>query len=359
MIFKCEQKDFNEIHEIINDAASAYKGVIPADRWHEPYMTSDELKKQIDEGVQFWGYAEDGKITGVMGIQFKEDVTLIRHAYVRTTNRNKGIGSRLLEHLYTISTTPVLIGTWEDARWAIAFYEKHGFRLLPKEEKNQLLKKYWTIPARQIETSVVLASADWEKKVHIREAEQADIIASIELVSEPGYETTDDEMKTRLKKAITMDRVIIRKAVSNDLEQLYAFEQGIVQTERPFDPTLKKERIHYYDLKEMINDPDIAVVVAELNDKIIGSGYARIEKSKPYVKHQYHAYLGFMYVLPEHRGKGINRKIVDNLKNWASKQNVKELRLEVYNNNIPAIKAYEKIGFSKHMIEMRLNLEKE
>ena len=165
MISKCEQKDFNEIYEIINDAASAYKGVIPADSWHEPYMTEEELKRQIDEGVQFWSYREDGKIIGVMGIQFKEDVSLIRHAYVRTTKRNKGIGSKLLEHLYAVSTTPVLIGTWAAATWAIGFYQKHGFRLLPTEEKNNLLRKYWTIPVRQIETSVVLASPYWETKV--------------------------------------------------------------------------------------------------------------------------------------------------------------------------------------------------
>jgi N-acetylglutamate synthase-like GNAT family acetyltransferase len=165
MIVKCEQKDFNEIYEIINDAASVYRGVIPADRWHEPYMPEEELKKQIDEGVQFWGYCEDGMLIGVMGIQLKKEVTLIRHAYVRTTKRKKGIGSRLLEHLCTISTTPVLIGTWAAASWAIEFYQKHGFRLLEKEEKNNLLRKYWTIPARQIETSVVLASADWESKV--------------------------------------------------------------------------------------------------------------------------------------------------------------------------------------------------
>jgi N-acetylglutamate synthase-like GNAT family acetyltransferase len=165
MIFKCEQKDFNEIYEIINDAASAYRGVIPADRWHEPYMTEDELKRQIDEGVQFWSYIEDEKIIGVMGIQFKKDVTLIRHAYVRTIKRKKGIGSMLLEHLCTISATPILIGTWTDAKWAIKFYQKHGFRLLPKEEKNNLLRKYWTIPVRQIEASVVLASSNWESKV--------------------------------------------------------------------------------------------------------------------------------------------------------------------------------------------------
>lgn len=164
MIFKCEQSDLKEIWEIINDGATAYKGIIPADRWHEPYMTEEALKIQIDEGIQFWGYKEEQEIMGVMGIQYKGDVTLIRHAYVRTTNRNKGIGSKLLEHLYAIATTPVLIGTWATATWAIGFYQKHGFRLLPEEEKNNLLRKYWTIPARQIETSVVLASAAWKNE---------------------------------------------------------------------------------------------------------------------------------------------------------------------------------------------------
>ncbi len=165
MISKCEQKDFSEIYEIMNDAASAYRGIIPEDRWHEPYMAEEELKRQIAEGVQFWSYTEDNKIIGVMGIQFKKEVTLIRHAYVRTIERKKGIGSKLLEHLSTISTTPVLIGTWADAKWAIEFYQKHGFRLLPEEEKNNLLRRYWTIPARQIETSVVLASSDWKNNV--------------------------------------------------------------------------------------------------------------------------------------------------------------------------------------------------
>lgn len=162
MITKCEQKDFRQIYEIINDAAGAYRGVIPADRWHEPYMTEEELQKQIDEGVEFWGYVDAGKITGVMGIQSKDDVTLIRHAYVLTIQRSKGIGSKLLAHLTSLAATPVLIGTWEDAKWAIAFYQKHGFRLLPKEEKNALLQKYWIIPDRQIDTSVVLASPDWQ-----------------------------------------------------------------------------------------------------------------------------------------------------------------------------------------------------
>lgn len=164
MISTAERTDFNEIYEIINDAAIAYKGIIPEDRWHDPYMSPEELKKQIDDGVQFWVYKEHDKILGVMGIQYKEDVTLIRHAYVRTTERNKGIGSILLKHLTEVVEIPVLIGTWADAKWAIDFYKKHGFRLLPLKEKNQLLSKYWTIPPRQIETSVVLASADWVSK---------------------------------------------------------------------------------------------------------------------------------------------------------------------------------------------------
>lgn len=162
MIYRCEEKDFNEIYEIINDAATAYRGVIPTDRWHEPYMTKEELARQLDDGVEFWNYTEDGKIIGVMGIQFKGDVTLIRHAYVRTIERNKGVGSKLLGHLCAMSTKPVLIGTWADASWAIRFYQKHGFRLLQNEEKDKLLRKYWTIPERQVDTSVVLASSNWE-----------------------------------------------------------------------------------------------------------------------------------------------------------------------------------------------------
>ncbi len=161
MITKCSNVDFDEIYDIINDASIAYKGIIPADRWHEPYMPKEELEKQISEAVEFWKYTEENKILGVMGIQFKEDVTLIRHAYVRTTERKKGIGSQLLNQLITMSTTPVLIGTWADAKWAIDFYLKHGFRLVGEEEKNNLLLKYWSIPVRQVETSVVLASKDW------------------------------------------------------------------------------------------------------------------------------------------------------------------------------------------------------
>lgn len=157
MIRQCSDDDFKMIYEIINNAALAYKGIIPKDRWKEPYMSREELRHEIDEGVVFWGYEEDGKLKGVMGIQDVQDVTLIRHAYVRTAERNKGIGSKLMSHLRRVTDRPILIGTWADAVWAIRFYEKHGFRLVSTEEKNCLLKKYWRIPERQVETSVVLA----------------------------------------------------------------------------------------------------------------------------------------------------------------------------------------------------------
>jgi len=154
---QCNEKDFHAIYEIVNDAAQVYKGVIPADRWKEPYMPKDELQHEIDDGVVFWGYEEEGELVGVMGIQDVQDVTLIRHAYVRTGRRNQGVGSKLISHLRTMTNKPILIGTWADAVWAIRFYEKHGFRRVSKEEKTRLLRKYWSIPDRQVETSVVLA----------------------------------------------------------------------------------------------------------------------------------------------------------------------------------------------------------
>jgi GNAT superfamily N-acetyltransferase len=161
MIRKCDDTDFEVIYEIINDGAQAYKGVIPADRLKEPYMDRDELRHEIDAGVEFWGYEEAGELLGVMGIQQVLDVTLIRHAYVQTARQNRGIGGKLLLHLRTMTSRPILIGTWADASWAIRFYEKHGFRVVTVEEKNRLLKKYWSIPDRQIETSVVLSEKNW------------------------------------------------------------------------------------------------------------------------------------------------------------------------------------------------------
>ncbi len=157
----CRPDELEEIGEIINDAAQAYKGVIPEDRWREPYMPSAELKEQVAAGVVFWGMEHGGRLTGVMGTQLVQDVTLIRHAYVRTAFRNRGIGGQLLEHLHALAPGPVLIGTWAAATWAIAFYEQRGFRKVIPAEKDRLLKKYWSIPDRQIETSVVLADDKW------------------------------------------------------------------------------------------------------------------------------------------------------------------------------------------------------
>lgn len=161
MIRRSQASDFDQIYAIVNDGASAYKGVIPSDRWTEPYMPADELRHQIAEGVEFWVYGVGGTLAGVMGIQMVEDVTLIRHAYVRTAYQKRGIGTLLLAHLRTLAAAPVLIGTWADATWAIQFYEKHGFRVVSREMKEILLRKYWSIPERQVETSVVLADATW------------------------------------------------------------------------------------------------------------------------------------------------------------------------------------------------------
>ena len=161
MIRPCDPADFAAIYAIINDAAQAYKGVIPDDCWKEPYMDQDELEHEIHNGVAFWGFEEDAELLGVMGLQHLEDVTLIRHAYVRTSRRNQGIGSRLLAHVGREAARPMLVGTWAAARWAVRFYERHGFRLVSPEEKDQLLQEYWSIPEQQIETSVVLAEQAW------------------------------------------------------------------------------------------------------------------------------------------------------------------------------------------------------
>jgi len=157
MIHGLLSQDFNSILRVINHAAQAYKGVIPNDRWKDPYMSAKELKKQIDSGVEFFGLEEKRKIIGVMGIQHVKDVTLIRHAYVLTKYQRRGIGEKLLKYLINLAKDPeILVGTWKVANWAIQFYEKNGFSLTSSEEKDRLLRKYWDIPERQIETSVVL-----------------------------------------------------------------------------------------------------------------------------------------------------------------------------------------------------------
>ncbi|MEP6746601.1 MAG: GNAT family N-acetyltransferase [Bacteroidota bacterium] len=169
-------------------------------------------------------------------------------------------------------------------------------------------------------------------------------------------EFTDFDSTFALTKNTMMDEILIRKASVQDFDTLFRFEMGIIHAERPFDSTLRKDEIHYYDLEEMITAPNVKIVVAELNNELIGSGYARIEKSKGYLQHKYHACLGFMYVDPQHRGKGVNMKIINVLKEWATSQNITELRLEVYADNLLAVKAYEKAGFRGNMLEMRMGL---
>jgi GNAT superfamily N-acetyltransferase len=157
-IRRCRDDQQEAILRIINSAAEAYRGVIPADRWHEPYMSADELKREVAAGVAFWGYQQNGELAGVMGLQPVRDVDLIRHAYVRPDSQRRGIGGALLEHLRRGSGRRILVGTWGTAHWAVRFYQRHGFQLVDPTRKAALLKTYWDVPDRQIELSVVLAS---------------------------------------------------------------------------------------------------------------------------------------------------------------------------------------------------------
>ncbi len=159
MIRICTEADTEAILAIINDGAQRYRGVIPPDCWKEPYMSLSELEHELVAGVVFWGYEIDGQLAAVMGVQRVKDSTLIRHAYVRGTAQRQGIGSQLLMHLRKEAQGPLLVGTWTDAAWAVRFYEQHGFRLVSPEEKESLLRMYWTVPNRQIETSAVLTDS--------------------------------------------------------------------------------------------------------------------------------------------------------------------------------------------------------
>ncbi len=161
MIRKCTADDFERIYEIINDAAKAYKGIIPPGYFKEPYMSRNELRHELDEGIEVWGYEENGKLIGVMGIQHRQGVMLIRHAYVCTSRQNLGVGGKLLSHLRELTEKPILIATRSNAVWAVRFYEKHGFRLVSREEGNRLQEKYWSSPEVKINASVVLANEKW------------------------------------------------------------------------------------------------------------------------------------------------------------------------------------------------------
>ncbi len=161
MIRQCETSEFEKIWAVIEDAARAYRGVIPMDMWQEPYLPEDELEDEIRSGVVFWGFFEGGAVVGVMGLQHVKDVSLIRHAYVRTDHQGRGIGGELLLTLKEHTDRPILVGTWADAKWAIGFYQKHGFRLVETDDHARLLKEYWSLSGRQIETSVVMGDRRW------------------------------------------------------------------------------------------------------------------------------------------------------------------------------------------------------
>jgi GNAT superfamily N-acetyltransferase len=160
VIRRCREDEFDSILTIINSAARRYRGVIPDDRWHEPYMSAATFNAEVNAGVEFWGMDEAGRLTGVMGNQHVQDVVLIRHAYVLPDQQGKGIGGALLKHLRVREDRPILIGTWADAAWAIGFYLSHGFTLVPKDKVPILLLAYWSIPERQVETSVVLSDSE-------------------------------------------------------------------------------------------------------------------------------------------------------------------------------------------------------
>jgi GNAT superfamily N-acetyltransferase len=161
-IRRCSDDDFEAILAIINAAAQRYRGVIPDDRWHDPYMSAEHLRLEIAAGVTFWGMDDEDSLRGVMGVQNVREVVLIRHAYVLPSEQGKGIGAGLLRHLRAMVDGPILIGTWADASWAIGFYERHGFALVAREQVPKLLRTYWNIPERQMETSVVLADSPIE-----------------------------------------------------------------------------------------------------------------------------------------------------------------------------------------------------
>jgi GNAT superfamily N-acetyltransferase len=160
----CRDDELTTVLDIVNAAAEAYRGAIPPDRWHEPYMSSEELRRDVDAGVTFWGYEADGALVGVMGIQPVLDVDLIRHAYVLPGRQRQGVGAVLIEHLRRRSARPMLVGTWAAASWAISFYRRHGFELVPAERAAALLERYWSIPERQIQTSVVLANPPLDER---------------------------------------------------------------------------------------------------------------------------------------------------------------------------------------------------
>jgi GNAT superfamily N-acetyltransferase len=321
MIRQCQRADFETMYEIINDAAQAYKGVIPLDRWHEPYMPRDELRREIDAGVAFWGHEEDGQLLGVMGIQDVQDVTLIRHAYVRTKRRQQGIGGQLLAHLRRQTSRPVLIGTWADATWAIHFYEKHGFQLVSKEEKNRLLKKYWSIPDRQVETSVVLAEARDLGGLHLRRAlaDDAPQLAQIHVDSwQAAY----------------------RGVVPDAFRQNFSYQRR----EAAFRQALESNAAETYLAREENGQPVGILTLGACRDPDLD------------VEAKQTGELWGIYLLPTHWRRGIGRKLVGWVESTLISRGYRDAVLWVLEDNQDARRFYKAMGFSPDGVSKQLNL---
>ena len=257
-------RDHGEILAVINDAAQAYRGVIPEDRWQDPYFSEGDLSKALSEGVAFFGVEECAQLLGVMGIQESGDLALIRHAYVRTAFRGGGVGSCLLAHLTSTEPRPVLVGTWAAATWAISFYRKHGFKQVSAEEKDHLLKKHWDIPERQVETSVVLADSRWLK-------------ASLDSLA---IAAAQPEEATRL---LQIQRTAFQQeAETNGVRCLPPLAQDL-------EGFLRETASHTY-------------LVARLGDRPLGLVRGRMEGDTCHV--------GRLAVMPDYQGRGIGRRLL-------------------------------------------------
>jgi GNAT superfamily N-acetyltransferase len=256
--------DHPELLAIINDAAQAYKGVIPSDRWHEPYFGPRELEQALAEGVVFSGIRHQGRLQGVMGIQPREGVALIRHAYVRTVLRGQGLGSQLLQHLLSQERLPILIGTWAAAEWAIRFYQKHGFRVVSPWEKDALLRRHWDVPPRQIETSVVLADRRW-------------LTASLDALAVEAARAEEAALLLAIQKA--------------------AFEQEARACGVPDIPPMTQSLGAF--------EADLAthvVLAARLEGRLVGMVHGRLESGTCHV--------GRLAVHPDVQGRGIGRRLL-------------------------------------------------
>lgn len=303
MIRPCEPEDFPQVYRVINDAAMAYKGRIPDDRWHEPYMPESELRGQIAEGVRFSCYVEDGSIIGVMGLQDKGDVSLIRHAYVSTSRRQGGIGTALMREITRGIDAPILIGTWEDATWAVRFYEKNGFSLVPTDDKNLLLSRYWNVPARQIESSVVLADR--------RYFARGNGIRVVKYAGEYAQEIRElilDIQRNEFNIPIT----IADQPDLGEIESFYQAGNG--------------------NFWVALNAEDR--VIGTIASKDIGGGLVALRK---------------LFVRRDYRGKpyGVARYLLDAMLSWSRGHGVSGIYLGTTDRYLAAHRFYEKSGFTR------------